>query len=208
MWRRTSHRSTPFRHTGVNHYGNHQVEQLRREFFYLRPGVWVVLDRVATRAATQRIWTLNLPAAPTLNGQSAQLRVGGQGLDLHALGPEPLRLIELPANRAGERGWRIEREARSASPGVHLNVLALAGALTQVEPLGETGVRLRMSDGRQASLRFAAQGWGGELELLDAQGQALWRATLPTNLAPPPLFVGDPPPPERTRPTDYVALTM
>ncbi|MBB5203633.1 hypothetical protein HNQ51_000926 [Inhella inkyongensis] len=194
-----------FRHEGVNHYGNHQVEQLRREFFFLRPGVWVVLDRVATRTATQRVWTLNLPAAPTLEGQTARLRIGGQGLDLHALGAEPLRVTELAANRAGERGWRIEREARSASPGLYLNVLALPGALAQVEALGEGGVRLRLSDGRQASLRFAQQGWGGDLELLDAQGQPLWKAALPSTIAAPPLFMGDAAPAERARPADYLA---
>jgi hypothetical protein len=126
-------------------------------------------------------------------------------LDLHALGAEPMRVIELSPNRQGERGWRIEREARSASPGLHLNVLALAGAIAQIEPLGESGVRLRLADGRQAELRFAAQGWGGELRLLDAQGQALWRGPLPSTLAPAPLFVGDPAPAERARPVDYVA---
>lgn len=177
-----------FRNADVNHYNNHLVQQVQREFLFLRPSTFVVLDRVASTETTRMSWLLNLPALPTLQGDRASLSLNGRSLDVHAV--QPAGAAWQGASVDG--GARLERslEGRSA---LFLHVLGAQGAVQSVERLeGPATVKVRLADGRVATLRFNAEGFGGSLELLDAQGRVLTQGALPGTVTAPPLFTGTP----------------
>jgi len=52
--------------TGV-YRGRAAVTRVDREFLFLRPDAFVVLDRVGTTAGARRVWTLNVPGTASID---------------------------------------------------------------------------------------------------------------------------------------------
>ena len=75
---------------------------------------------------------------------------------------------------------------------VFLHVFSLNGAVasaSRADAPGQTGVQLKLADGRSATLRFSTQGSGASLELRGADQSPLFGGPLPAGVTPPPLFV-------------------
>ncbi|HRE29993.1 MAG TPA: hypothetical protein PK954_25350, partial [Anaerolineales bacterium] len=71
--------------------GKSQVTKVEREFLFLKPGAFVVFDRVVTTGSgISRIWTLNTPAAPTMVGDRITYVAGANRLDVYRLAPTGL----------------------------------------------------------------------------------------------------------------------
>lgn len=173
-----------FRNAFVNHYNNHLVSQVQREFLFLRPATFIVLDRVASTTPVRMSWLLNLPVAPTVQGQKASLSVNGSSLDLYSVLPTGTDLQRATV----DSGARLELTQTGTST-LFLNVLGTQGSVQSVERLdGAASVRIKLADGRTATLRWSDTGFGGSFELLDAQGRALSQGALPSTVVAPPLF--------------------
>ncbi len=176
-------------------YRNPAVLKSERELLFLKPDVLVVLDRASAAAGTRRVWTLNLPEAPTLAGDTISITEGRTRLDVQRLAPPGLtaELRSWPEARKGMQGGVRVDVADSGSAGsVFLHVFSLNGAVVSAsrsDAPGQTGVQLRLADGRSATLRFSTQGSGGSLELRAADSSTLFGGALPAGVTPPPLFV-------------------
>ncbi|MFN0185333.1 MAG: hypothetical protein ACKVQR_16090 [Aquabacterium sp.] len=172
-------------------YRSHSaVRQSEREFVYLKPDVLVVFDRaVVASAATRRIWTLNLPGAPTVDGDVLRYEEAGGRLEVRRLAPTGLTtsVLAWPSlSRSMSRGVRVDVAHEQGAASQFLHVLSLNGALrssTRHDVDGQIGVQLQLSDGRTASVRFRVDGVGAHLDLTDpARPQRRAAGPLPTGV--------------------------
>ena len=61
-------------------------------------------------------------------------------------------------------------------------------AVARSDASGQTGVQVTLADGRRVTARFANDGTGGTLQILQAGGATLLSGNLPTTVSAPPLF--------------------
>ncbi|MES2098569.1 MAG: hypothetical protein V4569_02005 [Pseudomonadota bacterium] len=164
--------------------GQTAISKVQREYLFIRPSTFVVLDRVVTASGAQRIWTLNLPGSPTLTSDRIAYVSGANRLDVHRLAP-----AGLTASWVG--GRRVEIPDSTGTQSIFLNVLSTNNAVsTAVRNDGsdQTGAQIGMADGRTAIVRFANTGTGGTLELRAADGSVQFSSALPATVVAPPLF--------------------
>lgn len=178
--------------------GNAAVTQVEREFLFIKPGVFVVFDRVGSVAGTRRIWTLNLPGTPAVSGDHlAYTASGGNKLDVYRLAPAGLsyqvNTLVLPDGDTllDPAPRRVEVADTAGTQSTFLHVLGTNAAVTSVarsDAAGQTGVQIVLTDGRTVIARFANTSTGGTLEVRSSTGVAQVSGALPTTVVAPPLF--------------------
>ena len=169
--------------------GRSQVSKVEREYLFLRPGTFVVFDRVVTAGAgIARIWTLNTPGAPTINGDRLSYVSGANRLDVYRLAPTGLTA----ATTIVDGGTRIDVADSAGTQSLFLHVIDTNGAVSTAvrsDAAGQTGVQITFADGRTALVRFSNTSLGGTLDLRASGGAVLYNAALPTTVTAPPVFV-------------------
>ncbi len=163
--------------------GKAAVAKVEREFLFLKPSTFVVFDRVDTAAGASRVWTLNVPVAPTLAGDRLSLTRGANRMDVFRLAPTGLSSVL--------SGHRVDVADAAGTSSLFLHVIGLDGAVasaTRSDAAGQTGVDITFADGRSATVRFSSSGHGGSVNLLAPGGASLFNGPLPTTVATLPLF--------------------
>lgn len=166
------------------------VTQVLRELLFLKPGVVVVADRVTTGTGIRKVWTLNLPAEPTLSSGRMTMVKGSQKLDVFTAAPTA-------AQGSWVDGDRVEITDTTNGASFFLNVLAANGAVQQAlrnDDGTQQGVRIELADGRVALVRFNAGAAGGRIELRQADGSVKVDAALEQTVTVPPVFTDNPVP--------------
>ena len=166
------------------------VTQVIRELLFLKPGVVIVADRVTTGSGVSKVWTLNLPAQPELSPGRMTMINGSQRLEVHTMAPAN-------AQGAWVGGERVEIADSSSGASFFLNVLGANGAVQQAtrsDDGTQTGVRVQLSDGRVATVRFDANAPGGRIELRAADGSLKLDSALTQGVVAPPVFTDSPVP--------------
>jgi len=172
------------------------VVRMEREFLFIKPSTFVVLDRAQTAGpGVQRIWTLNLPVAPTVEGDRISMVRGSSRLDVLRLAPQGLssKVVSWPTELPDiKSGFRVDVSDSASDSSVFLNVLGVNGAVQDAvrsDVAGQIGTTIRLVDGRTVTVRFSTQGTGGVLEIRSPSGAVQVSGTLPTTVQPPPLMV-------------------
>ena len=164
--------------------GKAAVAKVEREFLFLKPDAFVVFDRADTvGAGVQRVWTLNVPATPTVAGDRLTLTQGANRMDVFRAAPTGLSYVV--------SGHRVDVADSAGTGSQFLHVFGLDGSVASVarsDAAGQTGVEITFADGRSATVRFSIAGRGGTLELRAAGGASLFSGALPTTVATLPLF--------------------
>ena len=166
------------------------VTQVLRELLFLKPGVVVVADRVTTGSGIRKVWTLNLPAEPTLSPGRMTMVKGSQKLDVFTAAPAA-------AQGSWVGGDRVEITDTTAGASFFLNVLGANGAVQQAlrsDDGTQQGVRIELADGRVALVRFNAGAAGGRVELRQPDGSVKLDAALEQTVTVPPVFTDNPVP--------------
>ena len=176
--------------------GKAAVGKVEREFLFIKPSTFVVLDRAqSVGSGTRRVWTLNLPAAPTVSGENLSLVRGANRLDVMRLAPAGLttQVTAWPSlNAEVTSGVRVDVADANGDTSVFLHVLGTDGSVTQAlrsDAAGQTGAQISLSTGRTATVRFNTTGSGGTLEIRESNGSLVTTGALPTTVTPPALFV-------------------
>ena len=181
------------------------IKKVEREFLFIKPDTLVLLDRSTAAPGTRRIWTLNLPPSPSgpaVSGDHLRFGEGVKRLDIDRLAPLGIPSEVIPWKSLGgnvQSGWRIDAVDNNASGEPFLHVIGTAGSVAsaaRVDGPGQMGVRVRLTDGREAVVRFGIESSGGSLTLIGAktsdgaQGDktVLFDASLPGTVQTPPLF--------------------
>lgn len=174
--------------------GNPAVSKVEREFLLIKPDTFVVFDRVVTSGSgIKRIWTINTPGTPVINGDTMRYTDAGHQLDVYRLAPAGLSTEVFTATVVGEdvAGKRLETADSSGSQSLFLHVLTTDGALlsqSRSDANGQTGAQLSLADGRTVLVRFSNSGHGGNLEVRTSNGDIQYNAALPNTVTAPPLF--------------------
>ena len=110
-----------FRHSYVNNYNNHLVKKVQREYLFIRPSTFVVMDRVESTTPTQQIWTLNLPFQPSVSPGRISMANGANSLDVYGLAPAS-DATGTVTSQASSRGmgtnWRVEMVRKRQRHGI------------------------------------------------------------------------------------------
>lgn len=156
-------------------YDDHPaVDRVEREMVFIKPDVLVVFDRVDTSGASQRIWQLNTPIQPTLNGTTATITGSAATLVVRRIEPADAAssVFDWTADDDMDGGFRIDSE--HADPGGSsrfLHVLSTDGAVMNAAAShagSQLGVELTLAGNVMARVRFESDAPGGEL-VLDGQ---------------------------------------
>jgi Heparinase II/III-like protein len=180
-------------------YGSHAaVTKVEREYLFIKPDTFVVMDRVGSASGTQRVWTLNLPGTPASmqGGQLSYVGALGNRLDVHRLAPQGLSYQVTDPMVDFEETWsqgakQVNVTDSTGTQSIFLHVLGTNGSVkltTASDAAGQTGVRIDLADGRVALVRFANNAPGGALTLTAADGTALSAGPLPSTVQAPALF--------------------
>ena len=130
---------------------------------WIKDGVFVVRDHVATTGASTAVFQLNLPAAPTVAGRRATVDTAGSRLDLHVLGPDdaPLDVVDWAATDGDMNdGFRVDVPSGGDTEHTFVTVLAVDGALDDAWIAGDV-VALTLANGQEVEVQLAAPGTGG-----------------------------------------------
>lgn len=172
---------------------NGVVTKVEREFLMLKPGTLVVLDRVGTTGANvKRIWTLNLPGTPTINGDQLSTLSGGNQLDVVRLSPAGLtsKVLSWPSQDSDmNAGNRVDVEDSAGTSSLFLHVLGADHAFSAAvrsDATGQIGAQITLADGSTALVRFNTATTGGTLELRNKSGAIVSTGSLPTTIQSPP----------------------
>ena len=175
--------------------GHAAINKVERAFLFLKPDTVVIFDHVATTGSgIKRIWTLNTPGVPTVNGDRITYTDTGHQLDVYRLAPTGLTAELFPGTVSGETvpGKRIEVADSAGNQSLFLHVLTADNAVASAvrnDTAGQTGVLVTLQDGRTALVRFAHSSPSGTLDLRFANGEVQYNAALPSTVTAPPLFI-------------------
>jgi hypothetical protein len=175
--------------------GKAGVVKVEREFLFLKPGTFIVMDRVQTSGTgMRRVWTLNTPVTPTVSGDNFSVVNGSNRLDVTRLSPAGLttQVNAWSGSGIASSGSRVDVADANGDSSVFLHVMGTDGSVTssaRSDASGQTGAQVTMSNGRTATVRFSTTGTGGTLEIRDATGAVLSSGALPTAVQAPALFV-------------------
>jgi hypothetical protein len=164
--------------------GKAAVAKVEREFLFLKPDAFVIFDRADTvGTGVSRVWTLNVPVAPTVAGDHLTVTRGANRMDVYRLAPTGLSWAV--------SGHRVDAADTAGTSSRFLHVVGLNGAVSTVarsDGAGQVGVEITFADGRSATLRFNDAARGGTLNLRAAGGASVFSGPLPTTVATLPLF--------------------
>jgi hypothetical protein len=177
------------------------VQKSEREFLFIKPDTFVVLDRSAAAPGARRIWTLNLPPSttpPVAVGDHLRFGDAGKRLDIDRLAPQGIVSEVIPWRTLGgaiQGGWRIDAADKNASGGPFLHVIGTGGSVAsaaRVDAPGQIGARVRLADGREAVVRFGLDVPGASLSLigngLEGDKTVMFDANLPNTVQVPALY--------------------
>lgn len=177
------------------------VVKSEREFVFIKPSTFVVYDRAQTQnAGIQRIFTMNFPSSPTINGDTVTLVRGSNRFDMKRILPAAADTsVTLWRNANSADFFADDTAARldvvgsgSDSRSEFLHVIGLDGSVAGAVASnsgGQSGVDISLADGRRAIVRFSQNGTGGTVEIRSSNGMVIETTTLPTSIQAPPLFV-------------------
>jgi Divergent InlB B-repeat domain/Bacterial Ig domain len=197
-----------FRYAYYNHFNNHLVKKVQREYLFIKPSTFVVMDRSETTVPTQQIFTLNMPVQPTRSGNNFSMQNGSDRLDVFNVtaGSDMTSVVtSQESSRGMGTNWRLET-SRTAAAGHFVHVLGTNGSVTNAETAntdGHAGTRITLADGRVATVRFPTAQLGGQLEIVSANGTVVTTGPLPKTIGEPALYAADAPPPVRPAPPPY-----
>ncbi len=175
--------------------GKSQVGKVEREFLFIKPATFVVFDRVQSAGAgIARVWSMNVPVQPSLNGGNFSVVRGTNRLDVMRLAPTGLTTTmhywpTLDTDISS--GYRIDVSHASGNTSEFLHVIGMDGAVSQAvssDATGQLGTSITLADGRKALVRFSATGSGGTLDIRDAANASLFNGALPASVQVPTLF--------------------
>jgi hypothetical protein len=139
-----------------------------REILWLKPGVFVVRDRLSTTdPGTRGVYQLNVPTAPDVVGSRASIETASSALDLFVLAPAgaDLDVIDWAATDGDMNGgYRIDVAGDAGTSGTFVTVLAVDGALEAASLAGGT-VSLTFAGGADASVTFDGGATGGTFQV-------------------------------------------
>lgn len=158
-----------------------QITRMEREFLLIRPGCYVVFDRVATTGTNiSRIWTLNLKVLPTISGSHLYMVSGADRLDAYRIAPTGLTTsYDYWPTLGGSvytSGYRISAAHSTGDSNVFLHVIGLNNVVASAvasDATGQTGVLITFADGGTATVRFSTAGTGGTIDLRDSGNSVL-----------------------------------
>lgn len=186
--------------------GKGAVKKMQREYLFIKPATFVVFDRAASDAGTQRVWTLNLQGTATASGDRlSHTAPGANKLDVFRVAPEGLSYqLSKPSTLPDGDNWldpqkvptRVEVSDAARAQSLFLHVLGTNGAVssaTRSDATGQTGVQIELADGRRVLVRFnngtGDNATGGTLEIQPAGGGAAqFSGQLPKGISRWPLF--------------------
>ena len=164
-------------------YADDTITSVARRILYLRPGVVVIEDRIATTdASTEAIWGLSTPLDPTVAGSVATMDGASADLDVRVVFPAAAAITEVswPAEDADmSGGFRLDVRAAAGTSARFVTVLGIDGAVTAASATAagggidvsvtHTGGSLTVSfpdvgDGATASLGGASVTFEGTVE--------------------------------------------
>jgi hypothetical protein len=174
--------------------GRAGVERVERDIVFLKPDVVVVYDRLVTAPSMQRIWTMNLPGAPTLEPDGFSYSNGKSRMKVLRVVPasgDP-RLTEWKrVRRDHSAGVRVDLEDSGRADAEFLHVVSINDSVRSVERVQgaeRTGAVISLADGRSVSVGFARNGRESAVEIRAADGSIRHGAPLPRGVTAPPLF--------------------
>jgi hypothetical protein len=176
------------------------VKRIERDFLFIKPDTFVVFDRTATMTGLHRIWTLNLPGTPTVDGDHLRSGSGSDRLDVHRLSPPGLKseVIRWPTvGREMQGGFRVDVGDSGATGAPFLNVIGTAGSVASAvrsDANDQIGAQITLADGREALVRFGVDSLTATLVLKTKDRTALFEGALPSTVQPPPLYAKAPSP--------------
>jgi hypothetical protein len=146
--------------------GNAAVQKVQRELVYLKPDVVIVFDRVHTASGTTQTWQLPTPVQPSIAGNTATIANAGRSLKVTRIAPAAgtMSAYDYRAEADLTGGFRVDLR-QAGGDNRYLHVLAIDGAAASVTAAGATGVTVKLSDGRTATVSFNADAIGGTLTL-------------------------------------------
>jgi hypothetical protein len=190
--------------------GKGAIKKVQREYLFIKPATFIVFDRVASDAGTQRVWTLNVPGSAVATGERLSATApGGNKLDVFRVAPSGLSYqLSKPATLPDGDTWldaqkvptRVEVSDTAGTQSLFLHVLGSNGSVTGVsrsDAAGQTGVQIDLADGRRVLARFndgtSDKATGGTLEVWPAgSGGAQFSGNLPRGIASLSLFTTSP----------------
>ncbi len=195
---------------------NDRVKKVQREFLFIRPSTFVVMDRMETTVPTKQSWLLNTPVIPVAGAGEVTVNNGGNTLRAITLAPANAQADVVTntfwnADRSVSRDWWRAEVSQTGTSNVFLHVMDLNGSVlsaTRADAEGQVGARIQLSDGRVATARFATGALGGSLEVTGANGEVQTSGALPATIAPPPVYAGDAAPQVRPAPDVYLPTQL
>ncbi len=148
--------------------GQSPVDAVLREVVFVKPGVFVIRDRVRTSdASARRVFQLNTPLSPDVSAGRAHMAGAAGDLDLYVarpanVTPEVVDWSAVDSDMNG--GYRVEISSQGAAEAVFITVLGVDGAVTGVTPAGVDGVSVALSAGGTLTVTFEASTEGATIE--------------------------------------------
>ena len=179
--------------------GNASISKVEREYLFIKPSTFVVFDRVASVAGTRRVWTLNLPGAPVINGDRLTFTgAKSNRLDVYRVAPGGLNyqvstptLVEPSDTLSNANAKRVDVVDTAGLQSQFLHVMGTNGSVSSVvrsDASGQTGVVVQLADGRAVTVRFGNNTTGGTLDIRQGSGAVQFGGALPASVTAPPLF--------------------
>lgn len=174
--------------------GKTAITKVEREYLFIKPSTFIVFDRVGTSSAgTNKIWTLNLPQAPTVDGNNLSMTVGSQTFNLYHISPGIApQVTYLPTfNTIFNSGFRIDYNYNQSTDVSFLNVIGIDNSVQRaqrIESAEQLGVQISFADGRSATIYFNRNAPGGSLRLLSPTGTEQHNSNLSLGLNVPPVL--------------------
>ncbi|NOT53739.1 MAG: hypothetical protein HOP18_03960 [Deltaproteobacteria bacterium] len=182
--------------------GQAQVGKVEREFVFIKPSTFIVFDRVqSVGATTRKVWTLNVPVQPVVNGQTFSVTRGvapnANSLDVLRLAPTGLTTVvrawpSLDSDLLA--GYRVDVTDSAIGTSYFLHTLDVNKSVlsaVRADASGQTGATLSLRDGRKVTVRFNNATAGGTLEIRNAANAVVVSGALPTTVKTPSLFRTD-----------------
>ncbi len=153
-------------------YDGQGVDRVGREVVWIKPGVFVVRDVVATSdASARRVYQLNTPISPSVSGRRVTMDGQSSSLDLFVVAPSsgPISTVSWASTDDDvQAGYRIEVAQQGDATESFLTVLGVGGAVTSASG-SSTSATVTLSDGRTATVSFS-DGAGPHVEVTGAGG--------------------------------------
>jgi hypothetical protein len=186
-------------------YSAGNVIRAERRFLFIKPGVFVVFDPVQSAGSgMRRIWTLNVPGAPTVAGNRITYAADASNrLDIYKVSPASATIQDIDWNTVTPRDWsqemvsgatehRVDIADSTGDSSYFLHVLSTNGAVTSApvadNAAGQIGAKFTLNDGRVVTVRFNTSGDGSQIQISNVDGSTFSQA-LPTAVQTLPEFV-------------------